>query len=74
MIITIESTNKIVEIDGIPARIWEGTAHDGIKLHCYITRIAIDKNETRLTEFEKQLTLCITPSPQIDAMPNRLIL
>ena len=46
MKITIESTSKIVSLNGIPARIWEGETENGIKVHCFISRIAVDRNET----------------------------
>jgi len=42
-------------INGIPARIWEGESESGIKVHCYITRIAIDEKETRVEEFAREL-------------------
>lgn len=79
MLIHIESTTKIVELNGVPARIWEGLTESGIKVHCYITRIAIDKNEPREEEFQKELQECRTPSPEIEAafpagIPIRLIL
>lgn len=55
MKVTIESTTKITELDGVPARIWEGETESGIKVHCFITRIAIDKYEKRVDEFENEL-------------------
>lgn len=75
MKITIESTSKIVELNGIPARIWEGMTESGVKVHCFVTRIAIDKNETQTTEFENELEEACPPSPEIEmCYPNRLIL
>lgn len=74
MKITIESTTKITHLNGVPARIWEGETENGIKLHCYITRIAIDHKEARIKEFEEQLEKQKIPSPEIEAIPARLIL
>lgn len=74
MKITIESTNKVVELDGVPARIWEGKTDSGIKVHCFITRIAIDKNEVRTDEFERELQETRTPTVEIQDIPFRLIL
>jgi hypothetical protein len=78
MKITIESTDKIVELvnndAAIPARIWEGETESGIKVHCYITRIAVDNKETRLKEFEKELKEQRVPTPDIFSLPARLIL
>lgn len=74
MKITIESTTKIVELNGVPARIWEGETESRIKVHCFITRIAIDKDEKRNKEFEIELESQKTPSPEIEVYPLRLIL
>ena len=72
MKITIESTSKIVELNGVPARIWEGHTESGIKCHCYITRIAIDKDEPQTEEFERELQETRSPSVEIGDIPNKL--
>ena len=75
MKIIIESTAKIVELNGIPARIWEGMTDSGIKVHCFVTRIAIDENEIRITEFKNELSETRKPSPEIETCyPTKLIL
>jgi hypothetical protein len=74
MKITIESTSKIVKLNDVPARIWEGETESGIKIHCYVTRIAIDEKETRTAEFERDLQEHRAPSAEIQAIPLRLIL
>jgi hypothetical protein len=74
MKVQIESTTKIVHLNGVPARIWEGITDSGIKIHCYITRVAIDKDEKRIDEFEKELKSQIPPSAEIEAIPMRMIL
>jgi len=71
---TIESTTKITHLNGVPARIWEGQTESGIKIHCYITRVAIDKDDPRAEEFEKELKEQKVPSPEIEAIPLRMIL
>ena len=79
MKVTIESTNKIVTLkpgslaDGVPARIWEGVTENGIKVHCFITRVAADKDADQ-EEFQKELSEYKPPSPEIEAYPSRLIL
>lgn len=72
----IESTSKIVTLNGVPARIWEGTSERGIKMHCYITRVAISTDEPtiRTLEFEDELLATKPPSPEVDLIPARLIL
>lgn len=74
MKITIESTDKIVHLNGIPARIWEGETASGIRVHCFITRIAVGKDEPRIEEFETELKETVSPSPEIAVYPSRLIL
>lgn len=75
MKITIKSTNKIVELNGVPARVWEGQTESGIKVHCFVTRIAINHDELRANEFEKELQETTPPSPEIEKYyPSKLIL
>lgn len=77
MKITIENTTKIVElcIDGrlVPARIWEGRTESGIPVHCYVTRIAVHKDEDA-AGFERELKEQRAPSAAVEAIPLRLIL
>ncbi len=74
MKITIESTTKITELNGVPARVWEGQTESGIKVHCYITRVAIDKDEPRADEFQNELQEQKVPSAEIEAIPLRMII
>jgi hypothetical protein len=74
MKIIIQSTTKIVTIDGVPARVWEGETESGIKVHAYITRIAISKDEPDSTQFETELSEQKAPSVEVEAIPMRLIL
>lgn len=74
MKLIIENTSKIVNLNRcVPARIWEGETSTGIKVHCYITRIAIVPGENEV-EFAKELQKEKTPSPEVEAIPLRLIL
>jgi hypothetical protein len=74
MNVQLKSTTKIVTLNGIPARIWEGTTEGGVKVHAYITRIAIDKDEPNSQQFEQELQEHSAPSPEIEAIPLRMIL
>lgn len=78
MRITLENTSKTVEIQlgesgFVPARIWEGRTESGIPVHCYITRVAVARDQDH-TQFEAELRECRTPSPEVAAIPLRLIL
>jgi len=73
MKITIESTSKIVELNGVPCRVWEGTTAGGVKMHAFVTRVAVHKNDDA-SEFERELKEQRTPSPEVDAIPLRMVL
>lgn len=77
MKITITSTTRIVELNGVPARIWEGHTEGGVAVYCYITRIAVDRGaatQEQLKEFERDLQEHAPPSADVQAIPPRLIL
>lgn len=74
MHIQIYSTEKIVTMNGVPARIWEGITDSGIKVHAYVTRIAVDKDEPNTEQFEKELHEHRQPSAEIQTIPLRMIL
>lgn len=77
MKITIESTTKIVELQTptgiVPARIWEGTTESGIPVHCYVARIAVQKDQD-CTQFERELQEHKPPTPAIQAISLRMII
>jgi len=73
MKVTLESTEKIVTVNGVPARIWEGHTESGIRVHAYMTRIAAPETED-LEQFARELQKCRPPSPEVAAIPLRLIL
>ncbi len=73
MKITIESTTKIVRLNGVPARIWEGETDSGIPIHCFITRVAVH-NDLNHEQFERELSECRAPSADVQAIPLRMIL
>jgi hypothetical protein len=78
MKITLENTSKVVTLntpDGsVPARIWEGQTEDGIAVHAFITRIAVNKTDDA-TAFERDLLATREPSPMVDdAYPSSLVL
>jgi hypothetical protein len=76
MNVQLHSTEKMVTLNGIPARIWEGITESGIEVHAYITRIAIKETESEeaKTQFASELKQCAKPSKQIEAIPSRLVI
>ncbi len=77
MIVRLESTSKIVELlvngQSVLARIWEGETAKGIKCHAYVTRIAVARQDDA-SEFALDLNECRAPSPEVEAIPLRLVL
>lgn len=73
MKLTIENTPKIVDLDGTPARVWEGHTESGIAVLCLITRVAI-RNDSDQVQFERELSEQKAPSPAVEAIPCRMIL
>jgi hypothetical protein len=76
MRITIEPTQKIVTLNGVPARIWAGTTDTGTRCLLFVTRIAVEENEPAEAhqEFAEQLSETPKPHPEAEALPARLIL
>lgn len=75
MRVTLESTTKMVTVNGVPARIWEGKTDSGIPVHAFITRIAApDRPEIDFSQFERELRECAKPSPEVQAIDARLLL
>jgi hypothetical protein len=76
MQITIKNTSKIVQLNGIPARVWEGKTSSGIKVTAFISRITISKDESAevINQFETELKQQSAPSVEVEAIPLRLIL
>ncbi len=76
MKITIESTTQVVEVNGIPARVWEGTTESGIKVVCLVPRVAVSKYESPdvHAQFKQELLECKPPSAEVAVFPLRMIL
>jgi hypothetical protein len=52
--ITLTNTTKTVQINGVPARLWEGTTEGGSKVLAFVTRLAVPNGEDA-SEFEREL-------------------
>jgi hypothetical protein len=77
MKVTLENTTKLITLNvngaEVPARIWEGQTESGIPVHAYITRIAVPNGENQ-AQFQRELAEQRAPSPDVAAIPLRLIL
>lgn len=76
MKVTLTSTTKIVTLDGVPARVWEGTTERGVPVIAFVTRVAVDLDTdvAELAVFEAELAECRPPSPEAARWPSRLVL
>ena len=76
MRMTLENTSKIVELNGVPARIWEGCTESGIPVVAFVTRVAVAEGQAAeaYAEFERELRATRPPSAEAAAIPARLIL
>ena len=73
MKVTIESTEKVVNLNGVPARIWEGQTDSGIPLHAFVTRVAVAGDQNH-EQFQKELQEHTAPSPEVRSYDPRMIL
>lgn len=66
MKINIESTTKVVNVNGVAARIWEGQTDTGIKVQAFLTRIASKDEPKDLSYCDQRMQqLGITPELNI---------
>jgi hypothetical protein len=75
MRIILDSTAKVIDLNGVPTRIWEGCSEDGVPVHAYVSLISpqtVFADELRA--FDRDLEASPPPSPAADAIPARLVL
>ena len=73
MKITLQNTTRIVSLNGVPARIWEGETAAGIKCIAFITRIAVAEGADQ-TQFNRELAEQSAPSSEAESFPLRMVL
>ena len=73
MTIILTSTTKVITLNGIPCRVWEGETKSGIPMHAYIPRVAVHK-DLDCSQFDQELQECQPPSFEVDAIPLRLLI
>lgn len=73
MKVTVESTPKIVEINGVPARVWQDQTEGGIPVIAFLTRIAAERDQD-LAEFEADLQEHAQPVFDVQQWPDRMLI
>jgi hypothetical protein len=73
--ITIENTDKIVDLNGVPARIWEGTTESGVPVTCFVTRIVPRTHDEAVNaQFAAELREEKTPTLYAQGIPLRMLI
>jgi hypothetical protein len=75
MRIQIESTTKIVTLDGVQMRVWEGATESGIPVICMVARVAVENSRPPEdhAQFERELQEMKPPSAAAEWFPHRMI-
>lgn len=55
MKVTIESTQDVTDIDGVPVRLWEGVTESGVKCKVFVHRLGVH-NDDDAGQFERELS------------------
>jgi hypothetical protein len=74
MKVQMESTDLIGEVNGVPARIWEGVTESGVPFMAFVTRVMVHKDHSQ-TEFDSEVRA--SPPPQqatVHPIPLRLVI
>jgi hypothetical protein len=74
--VTLESTERTVSINGVPARIWQGASESGTPVYAFITRIAVreDAGPAALAEFQAELEEHTPPTAEVESWPARMFI
>lgn len=65
MKITIESTENLTQIEGVPVRLWEGVTEGGVRCKVFIHRLAVHHDDNA-TQFDAELKEQLQPGVPID--------
>lgn len=60
MKITIESTEQITTVDGVPVRVWNGITERGVPCFVFVHRLAV-ANAVDQSQFETELAEQLPP-------------
>jgi hypothetical protein len=71
MKLTLESTTKVVRMNGVPVRIWIGATEGGTQVHAYITRVAAEEDSDTA---ELEADLHAEAPPVVAALPPEMLL
>jgi hypothetical protein len=58
--LTIESTDQVTHLEGVPVRVWRGRTERGIACLVFVHRVAVHEASDS-AEFERELRDCLPP-------------
>lgn len=64
MKITIESTDQITTLDGVPCRVWKGATEAGVECVVFVHRLAVHKDQDA-AQFERELAEQLPPGRHV---------
>ncbi len=64
MRMTIEATDQLTTMDGVPVRLWEGTTEAGTPCKVFVHRIAVHKSQDA-AQFDKELKEQLPPGRSV---------
>lgn len=62
MHLLLESTDKIVDVDGAQCRVWTGVTRDGVQCVAFVRRVAVRGDQPR-DDFDRDLSPRPQPTP-----------
>lgn len=65
MQMAIESTGQIVDVDGVPCRVWRGTTAAGVPCVVFVHRIAV-QNSVDQSQFDAELMEQLPPNRRLE--------
>lgn len=71
---TLISTTKIVLVNDVPCRVWEGTTSNGNPVVAFVAMIACASKEVDAESIAAELMANADPSSQSDAVPSAILL
>ena len=70
---TIESTSRVVTVNNVQCRVWEGVSEKGVKVCAFICRVGVLEGQD-MTEFNAELKEQKAPSAETLAIPLRMVI
>jgi hypothetical protein len=76
MKITMESTSKIVDVNGVPSRLWDGVTSEGVRCDCFVSliQVAAGEDQSRFQAEFHEMLLTQDEEPMVEAIDLRFLI